>query len=481
MDTERGGADPALATSTLSVVAVQKATSGHAWAVLLTVVTGYACAIFVGSMLRDELSGVSLFWLPNCVLVSAMIFTPGRLWPIVMAGGLIGELIGDSLTGVAVGFALLLGSLNVVEAAAVAYLCRRMDRDEWPLSTVRSVVVVTASITGVAAVTAIPGGLVAARAFGGDLPRSYLSWWLGDSLGMLVGVPLLVMAIGLLAVRSPSQLRQAGVLVVAGIAITAVDIELGRVSASASAGFVVIAVANAMAMWAGTNGAAVGSVMLASVAVVSLNPQDPAGRIAAQLFAIPVVVALLLMGAQVVTMRRQQAALTAAQSRIEALAITDGLTGLLNFRGLAMRGALELARARRNGGSLGVMYGDVDGLKGINDSLGHAVGSQALIEIAKVLRSSCRATDLVARIGGDEFAVMLPARDRAEVEGVRKRLEAKMAEASALSADLGYRLSMSLGVIFVEPADLAEATDEELLEVLLRRADKLMYQQKATR
>jgi diguanylate cyclase (GGDEF)-like protein len=270
-------------------------------------------------------------------------------------------------------------------------------------------------------------------------------------------------------------------LLAAGIVVTAVGIGLGRASGSASAGFVVIAVANAMAMWAGANGAAVGSLMLAAVAVCAVDPADPAAPVTEQLFAIPVVVALLLMGAQVVTMRRQQEALTAAQERIETLAITDELTGLLNFRGLAMRGTVELARARRTGSALGVMYADVDGLKGINDRLGHAVGSQALVDIAAVLRSSCRATDLVARIGGDEFAVLFPARDRSEVKRVRERLAAQLAEADALAGRRGYHLSLSVGVTCMEPGELADAPDGELLEALLRRADQLMYQQKFAR
>ena len=101
---------------------------------------------------------------------------------------------------------------------------------------------------------------------------------------------------------------------------------------------------------------------------------------------------------------------------LEQLAIHDPLTGLYNRRGIDLMGGRAVARAVRDGSDACVLFIDVDGLKAINDGFGHAAGDRVLVGVAAVLRDAVRATDIVGRIGGDEFAAVLPGQSAAHAQ-----------------------------------------------------------------
>ncbi len=158
--------------------------------------------------------------------------------------------------------------------------------------------------------------------------------------------------------------------------------------------------------------------------------------------------------------------------RVEALSVTDDLTRLYNSRYLNLVLRRETKRASRSGRPLSLLFIDLDGFKSINDTYGHLFGSRALVEAAAVIRSSARETDVVARFGGDEFALVLPDTGGEGAYAVGERIRERLAAHRFLAGDgLDIHLTASVGV-----ATLPDAAAS--VEELVQAADKAMYQVK---
>jgi diguanylate cyclase (GGDEF)-like protein len=155
----------------------------------------------------------------------------------------------------------------------------------------------------------------------------------------------------------------------------------------------------------------------------------------------------------------------------ERVAVHDGLTDVFN------RGYLEIAiertvkDVRRNGGEVSVLFIDVDGMKDVNDTYGHQAGDALLVELAGLLRDSCRESDVVARYGGDEFVVLMPATDAPGAGEVERKVAAAIAARNA-AAGRAPRLSASAGT---------HTATADGVDTLLREADRRMYTSKRSR
>ena len=155
--------------------------------------------------------------------------------------------------------------------------------------------------------------------------------------------------------------------------------------------------------------------------------------------------------------------------RAEALSVTDDLTQLYNSRYLSQVLRRETKRASRSGRPLSLLFVDLDGFKGINDRHGHLFGSRALVEAASVIRTSARETDMVARFGGDEFALILPDTGSEGAAAVGDRVRDRIAAFHFLQGDgLDIHLTVSVGVATLP--DVAASADG-----LIQAADEAMY------
>jgi two-component system cell cycle response regulator len=163
------------------------------------------------------------------------------------------------------------------------------------------------------------------------------------------------------------------------------------------------------------------------------------------------------------------------RERLKAEAITDPLTGLYNRRGFLSLGEERLALADRLGASVFCLFADLDGFKAVNDTFGHEEGDRVLRETAEVLRRTFRAADILGRIGGDEFAVLLVQDGPEGIGTVMERLRHTLELANARNENSSARLSLSLGVAMRLPE--APCTLAELMD----QADQRMYEEKMTK
>jgi diguanylate cyclase (GGDEF)-like protein len=159
------------------------------------------------------------------------------------------------------------------------------------------------------------------------------------------------------------------------------------------------------------------------------------------------------------------------QDHLRTLSITDELTGLANRRGFFAFAQQQMKHARRNSESMVLFFADLDDLKTINDTFGHMSGDRALADTAQIFRETFRDSDIIARMGGDEFAVILGNAPDPGIAAVRDRLEKRLAEYNA-RRDGTFRLSVSVGLAIFDPA--RPVTVDELI----READARMYEQK---
>ena len=153
--------------------------------------------------------------------------------------------------------------------------------------------------------------------------------------------------------------------------------------------------------------------------------------------------------------KRLKEALALANKRLEKLSLMDPVTELLNLRGLQEILSHEVHRAKQKKDDFLVLFVDLDDFKKINDSLGHAIGDVVLKEVAKKLKASLRATDYVARIGGDEFMILLPETHMAEGVRVAEKVRLSVSTTTIeISRKESIPITASLRLINLEIADI---------------------------
>lgn len=166
-------------------------------------------------------------------------------------------------------------------------------------------------------------------------------------------------------------------------------------------------------------------------------------------------------------LRREVSERQRLQEDLEHLANTDGLTGLSNRRFFMHQLAGELARRQRYGHPLSLLMLDLDHFKQVNDQWGHGVGDEALRRFADSVQCCLRTQDLAGRLGGEEFAILLPETGENVARPVAERIRARMEHTPIATTEGHCHVTVSIGV--------TQAEDSDDLESLLRRADEAMY------
>lgn len=179
------------------------------------------------------------------------------------------------------------------------------------------------------------------------------------------------------------------------------------------------------------------------------------------------------LAAEIERLREQLRMSEARVEKLEKSAHEDALTGLLNRRGFERAFQQAIAYLKRYGGSAALLYLDLDRFKPVNDRYGHAVGDVVLQEVARLLLGGVRASDLAARIGGDEFALVLWNLDAAQMATKMQALEDLIDNAEFSVRGTNLDIGVSIGAAVLQEADT--------LVSALERADAAMYQRKKIR
>ena len=163
--------------------------------------------------------------------------------------------------------------------------------------------------------------------------------------------------------------------------------------------------------------------------------------------------------------------LESANERLRNLSLTDELTGLNNRRGFLIMAAGLLKFARRANHPLCLLYIDMDCLKHINDTFGHTEGDLALTHFVRILIETFRDSDVIGRMGGDEFVILTIDATEKDIATIQTRLQSNV-DAYNLQTVRGYNLSFSLGVVQVD------LNSTFMIDTVLTQADAIMYEQK---
>ena len=175
--------------------------------------------------------------------------------------------------------------------------------------------------------------------------------------------------------------------------------------------------------------------------------------------------------AEIGRLRAQIAELENRVEQLDLLAHQDALVTLPNRRGFMRELEVLVDRARRYGETGAMLYVDLDGLKMINDTFGHKAGDEALIQVAQLLVGGVRRSDVVARIGGDEFGILLGHANELSAHETAGRLVDMIADCDFMHEGDALPLSVAIGVAVIGADDEPEA--------IMARADEEMYRRKA--
>jgi len=159
------------------------------------------------------------------------------------------------------------------------------------------------------------------------------------------------------------------------------------------------------------------------------------------------------------------------EKMLKVFSLTDELTGLYNRRGFLSLAEQQLKIAERMNREMLLLYGDLNDLKTINDTYGHLQGDRALIDTAKIFKETFRESDIIARIGGDEFAVLTERKEDSNAEVLISRLKQNI-DAYNEKESRPYKIGISIGIFLSDPKR------SYTIEQLIAEADTNMYEQK---
>ena len=447
-----------------------KARLGREQTILVTLVIAYVVTGKLGLFLSYDHAAVTLVWPPAGIALGALLVLGYRVWP--------GILLASTLL-----YAAVLGPQPVIlimaagatgESMLAAYLINRFAGGRHTLQTPRN----SFRFAGLTALTSTTVGATIGTSslalFGLAGWTDYGAIWLNWSLGTYAGTILVAPLVVLFTQGATSRWRTSEIVeaIVVFLAVLLVGL-VGFCGFPAEfRPYQMELLCVPVLLWAafrlGRRAASLALIALTALAIYgTLSGFGPLARNTPTASLVMVLSYMSLTAIMTLGLAALASEYADAEAQLRELVVTDPLTGLPNYRRLVEVLGTEIGRANRSDKPFAVLFFDMDGLKRINDELGHLIGSRAVCRFAETLRASCRATDTPARYGGDEFVVVLRDTDEQGAHGVIQRVAERLAEDNDKP-----ELSTSAGVA-IYPRDGGTPT------TLLSAADRALYAVKA--
>ena len=442
--------------------------------VLLTL--AYVVAGKLGLLLAFVHASATAVWAPTGIALSALVLRGVGLWPAVAVGAFLVNVTTEGTVATSLGIA----AGNTLEAVVGAYLVNRYARGRFAFEQSQDVFRFAAlAALGSTSLSASCG--VGSLLLGGFLEPArsgavWLTWWLGNMVSDLVLAPVII----LWAIHSRPQWSARQALEAAGIAVAVAltgTLVFGGMLPDGWRNYPLNFLCVPVLLWPafrlGQRESATAALLLTAIAIVgTLRGFGPFARDSAneallllQSFVAVVSLTVVAVGAVVAERRR-------LEIRLLRLADHDPLTNLFSRRRLHDELRLTLAQASRYGTRGALLFLDLDAFKSVNDALGHRAGDRVLAALARRLRGRLRHSDIVARIGGDEFAVLLPHTDATQSQALAAQLLEAIRSHPIDLAGRPLEISAAIGIaLFPEHGTTADE--------LLAHADRAMYQAKA--
>lgn len=433
-------------------------------------------------------------WPPSGIALAAVLLWGARVWPGIAAGSILVNLAvafttaqsGPGLVSILVAASIAAGS--TIQALACAGALRRFvgvahlfetGPATLAFSGIAAAACLVASTWGAATLTA--AGVASEAQF----LESWRTWWLGDLIGILVFAPVFLTWRQALQVgRRPWRLGEmsaAFVLLAVSTAVVFAAPPPGSGTTSPLT-FLPLPALVWIAFRFRPGGVALAISMLSLIAIGATaagtgpfgGERSTESLLSLQSFIGLTTVMALTLAAAVSGHRNSTRELRSLSVEMEQLALTDELTGLRNRRGFLVLADQAMRMARRSRSRCALVYADLDGLKRVNDTRGHAAGDALIADAAGILAQVFRESDVVARVGGDEFAIFAVLDEHDGTGAVNDRLVAAIDRFNAQAVP-SMRISMSIGI------EEIQERSQTPLDVLLARADRAMYEKKRRR
>lgn len=437
---------------------------------LLALAAIYFVAGKLGLKLASVHPSATMVWPPTGISLVAFLMLGYRVWPGIFLGALLVNITTAGSLPVCLGIA----AGNTLEGIVGCYLLNRFAGGARAFESAKGVLkfaglaaILSTCVSATFGATSLSlGGFASWTSYGPIL----LTWWLGDAVSDLLMAPLLVLWSNKPQLKWNRVRLLEVVLLLIYLTIAGLVAFEGLIPAASRhypLEFLCVPALSWAAFRFRPRRAQLASCLLAGIAIHGTmrgyGPFVQATQNESLFLALAYAGVMAVMTLLLATVVEEHMRTT---ERIRQIAVTDPLTGLANYRRLLEVLDAEIKRSDRTGRPFALLLLDLDGLKMINDALGHLIGSRALCRLADVLRSQSRSIDTAARYGGDEFAVVMPEAGRRAAEQLALRIQGQLAGETEYP-----ELSVSVGAA-VFPAS------GNTVEELLRAADAALYSRK---